>query len=118
MRVIKKLFIWIIVLLIAYISAFIFNCFVGNNFLFEINLEYLIDKNTYLYTLFFFSTIAVIYAYNWNKSYWSRNSKSLMQSEESDKHIQQVLKKHTFKQIKNFQSTSHKLIMTNYLKLK
>ena len=87
MRVIKKLFIWIIVLLIAYISAFIFNCFVGNNFLFEINLEYLIDKNTYLYTLFFFSTIAVIYAYNWNKSYWSRNSKSLMQSEESDKHI-------------------------------
>ena len=87
MRVIKKLFIWIIVLFISYISAFTFNCFVGNNFVFEINLEYLIDKNTYLYTFFFFSTIAVIYAYSWNKSYWSRNSKNLMQSEESDKHI-------------------------------
>lgn len=87
MRVMKKLFVWIIVLLIAYISAFAFNCFIGNNFVFEINLEYLIDENTYLYTLFFFSTIAVIYAYNWNKSYWSRNSKNLMQSEDSDKHI-------------------------------
>lgn len=87
MRVVKKLFIWIIVLFISYISAFTFNCFVVNNFVFEINLEYLIDKNTYLYTFFFFSTIAVIYAYSWNKSYWSRNSKNLMQSEESDKHI-------------------------------
>jgi len=87
MRVIKKLFVWIIVLLISYISAFLVNCFVANNFVFEVNLEYLIDKNTYLYTFFFFSTIAVIYAYNWNKSYWSRNSKNLMQSEDSDKHI-------------------------------
>lgn len=87
MRIIKKIFVWLIVLLVAFIGGFILNSFVGNEFVFELQPQYLFDKNTYLYTFFFFATISVIYAYNWNKSYWSRNSKNLMQSEESDKHI-------------------------------
>lgn len=81
MRIIKKIFVWLIVLLVAFIGGFILNSFVGNEFVFELQPQYLFDKNTYLYTFFFFATISVIYAYNWNKSYWSRNSKNLMQSE-------------------------------------
>ena len=96
MKILKRFILWFILLIICYVIAFLANCFVANNFIFLVNLELFLDKNTFIYTFFLFMVAVCLYLYFWYKGYWSKNSKNLMQSNDADKHIMSGLEQAHF----------------------
>lgn len=86
-KIIRKSLLWFFLLGISICLGFLLNCFISNNFNFEINIELLVDGKTYLYGFFLFGVIFCIIIWNWYKHYWTRNSKKLINGQESDKHI-------------------------------
>lgn len=106
MKILKKVFLWLILLLFCYTAGFLANCFVSNSFVFKLNFELLFEKTTLLYSFFLFMVFTCLIAYNWYKGYWSKHSKNLMKSSEEDKHIMSGLEQAHFQ--------SEKELATNF----
>lgn len=118
MRIFKKLTLFIILLLISISLGLVINCFTSNNFVFKLDLLLLFHKNTWIYGGEIFLIFACIIAWNWNKGFWHRSSKKLMNASEKDKHILSGLEQAHFQSdeeiAKNFNTYEYdKLPTTN-----
>lgn len=87
MKITIKMLFLLLIISISYLLGFMANCFVSNQFIFELNLNLLFDDKTLLYSYFIFMVTACLYFYSWYKGYWARHSKKLMEGSEKDKHI-------------------------------
>lgn len=115
MRIVKKLFLWLILLVFCYGVGFLSNCLVSNKFNFVLNFELLFEMKTLLYAFFLFMVFVILIAYNWYKGYWSKHSKKLMESSEKDKHITAGLEEAHFQSEKELK-TNFKIIEFDELK--
>jgi len=87
LRITKKIIFWLFVLEVSFVLGFLGNCYVSNKFIFSLDFELLLNEKTFFYAFFLFLVVVAIYLYVWFKNYWIKNSKKIMESNESDKDI-------------------------------
>ncbi len=87
MRIIKKITLWLFLLLVCYVLGFLLNCFVANNFVFKLDLNLLFAGRTLMFGFYFYMIVFAFYIWGWYKGYWVHHSKNLMESNDKDKHI-------------------------------
>jgi len=87
MKIINKIFIWLLISAFCYCLGFLVNCFVYNSFVFAFNIDLLSDENTLIYSALFLMIIICCWLYAWYKGFWKRNAKNLMKSCEKDNFV-------------------------------
>ena len=88
MKFLNKLLLLFIILIICFVSGYLGNMFILNNYVFEFKIipELLLDSNTWLYTFFLFGVCILMFAFSWYKKI-GKNPKKIMQANENDKDI-------------------------------
>ena len=87
MKIVKKIIIWLLLLVICFALGFLANCFIENDFVFKFDTSLLLNTDTYMYSAFLFMIVVCFYIWGWYKGFWLNHSKSLMESSEKDKHF-------------------------------
>lgn len=88
MKVLKKLIVPFIVFILCFVSGYLANLYISNNFVFEfeISIDLLLNAKTWLYTFFLFAVYMLFFAFAWYKKL-GKNPKKIMQASEKDKEI-------------------------------
>jgi len=98
----KKIITCISLLSLCLFAGFFICCFIENGFQFKLDLNLLYNYKTYLIGLEIFGIILAIYLYYWNNNYWTRNTKNLVNGNESDKCVLSNLEQSHFQTEEEF----------------
>lgn len=83
----KVLVIITIVVVISIVTGFVLNCLFVNNFSFRFDAALLGDGKTYLYALILSVIVLLVWLAYYDKHYWLKNSKKIIQGDKRDNDI-------------------------------
>lgn len=88
MKLVKKLFLLLPILILCYACGYVLNLFISNHFVFEFEItkELLLAPKAFLYTFEMFAIICLMMVFAWYKGI-GKNPKKIMQASEKDKEI-------------------------------